>query len=107
MHVYAADTRHAVRLQFYPDGYEWTDAEPVLISQGFSGTQAGLGGAQQLPDKFRVTRSTGHDAPQDIFINREIDMESWLFADKVREECDRSCLSQAISLLAHNIVMRN
>ena len=45
--------------------------------------QAGITGKQQLPEKFQVTRSTGHDAPQDIFINREINMETWLLQGKV------------------------
>ena len=51
-HIYAVDTRHSVRLQFYPDGYEWSDAEPVLISQGFSSSgvrRTSLKTSDQLP----------------------------------------------------------
>ena len=47
-HIYAVDTRHSVRLQFYPDGYEWSDAEPVLISQGFSSSGVSRNSAQDL-----------------------------------------------------------
>ena len=35
-HVYAADMRREVALQFYPDGFEWLDADPVPLSLGFS-----------------------------------------------------------------------
>lgn len=34
--------------------------------------QAGMSGKQELPEKFRVTQSNTADAPQDIYINREI-----------------------------------
>ena len=30
--VYAASTKQACSLQFFPDGYEWADSEPVLLS---------------------------------------------------------------------------
>lgn len=35
-HVYAADMRREVALQFYPDGFEWLDGDPVPLSLGFS-----------------------------------------------------------------------
>ena len=38
-HVHAADPRHPVHLQFYPDGYEWAEEEPVLVSRGNSDSQ--------------------------------------------------------------------
>ena len=31
-----------------------------------------MSGKQELPEKFRVTQSNTADAPQDIYINREI-----------------------------------
>lgn len=42
VHVYAVDTRHLVSLQFYPEGYEWAENEPVLISKGFAGSKVRL-----------------------------------------------------------------
>lgn len=38
-HIYAVDTRHVVQLQFYPEGYEWAETEPILISKGFAGSR--------------------------------------------------------------------
>ena len=38
--VYSADMRRAVSLQFYPDGYELVEAEPTLISEGYSSHKA-------------------------------------------------------------------
>ena len=35
-HVYAADMRREVSLQFYPDGFEWLDRDPVPLSLGYS-----------------------------------------------------------------------
>ena len=34
--VYSADMRRTVSLQFYPDGYELVEAEPTIISEGYS-----------------------------------------------------------------------
>lgn len=41
-HIYAVDTRHVVQLQFYPEGYEWAETEPVLVSKGFAGSRVRL-----------------------------------------------------------------
>ena len=35
-HVYAADMRREISLQFYPDGFEWLDTKPILLSLGCS-----------------------------------------------------------------------
>lgn len=35
-HVYAADMRREVSLQFYPDGFEWLDNDPIPLSLGYS-----------------------------------------------------------------------
>ena len=42
-------------------------------------------GRQQLPDKFNV--SIGGQLPQEIFLDREIDLDAWMLEgnDKVRE----------------------
>lgn len=34
--MYAADMRREVSLQFYPDGFEWMDADPLPLSLGYS-----------------------------------------------------------------------
>ncbi len=33
VHVYGADMRRRVALQFWPDGYEWAEAEPVVLAE--------------------------------------------------------------------------
>ena len=45
--------------------------------------QAGGSGRQALPDKFQVTDSGGSQPSQEIFINREINMHSWMLDDQV------------------------
>lgn len=47
------------------------------------GLQAGMTDKQQLPESFKVTRSAINDAPQDVFINRQINLDSWLLQGKV------------------------
>lgn len=79
IHIYTADMRRQVRLQFYPDGYEWAEEAPVLISEGHSSHAAGALGAQALPTKFTVAR-TG--MKQDIYLNREI-ANDWIPDSKV------------------------
>ena len=31
--VYAADMRRRIALQFWPDGYEWAEAEPITLAE--------------------------------------------------------------------------
>lgn len=45
--------------------------------------QAGVDGQQILPDSFQVARSTGSEALQSVYINRELDLDVWQLADKV------------------------
>ena len=40
-------------------------------------------GQQQLPDSFQVARATGSEAPQSVYVNRELDLDVWQLADKV------------------------
>lgn len=81
VHIYSADMRRTVSLQFYPDGYDLVEPQPVLVSEGYSSHQAGVQGRQKLPDKFHVARAGSE--PQEIFLDRDIDMEAWQMNDKV------------------------
>ena len=45
--------------------------------------QAGLEGQQRLADSFLVARATGAEAPQAVYVNRELDLDVWQLADKV------------------------
>lgn len=40
-HIYAAGVQQPVSLQFFPDGYEWPQAEPVALWHGTSSDQVG------------------------------------------------------------------
>ena len=37
----------------------------------------------QLPERFQVKRLHGAEAPQDVYISRQIDVDSWMLEDKV------------------------
>ena len=54
--------------------------------------QAGVEGQQKLPDSFQVARATGSEAPQSVYINRELDLDVWQLADKVTEQTIVMCL---------------
>ena len=36
VHIYSADMRRSISLQFYPDGYDLVEPQPVLVSEGYS-----------------------------------------------------------------------
>ncbi len=87
VHIYSADMRRSISLQFYPGGYDLV--EP-LVSEGYSSHQAGTQGKQRLPENFHVARAGSE--PQEIFLDRYIDMEAWQMQDKVCAAhicCDR------------------
>lgn len=54
--------------------------------------QAGLDGDQKLQDSFQVARATGSEAPQSIYVNRELDLDVWQLADKVITPSKFKCL---------------
>lgn len=40
VNIYAADMRHVVCKQFFPEGFDWnSDQTPIVISEGFSSHQ--------------------------------------------------------------------
>ncbi|DBB13347.1 TPA: hypothetical protein ACH3X3_005082 [Trebouxia sp. C0006] len=80
VHIYLADMRRSISLQVYPDGYDLVEPQPVLVSEGYSSHQAGTQGKQRLPEKFHVARAGSE--PQEIFLDRDIDMEAWQMQDK-------------------------
>ncbi|DBB13383.1 TPA: hypothetical protein ACH3X3_005116 [Trebouxia sp. C0006] len=80
VHISSADMRRSISLQFYPDGYDLVEPQPVLVSEGYSSHQAGTHGKQRLPEKFHVARAGSK--PQEIFLDRDIDMEAWQMQEK-------------------------
>jgi hypothetical protein len=80
VHVYSADMRRRVALQFWPDGYEWAEKGPVTLAEGFSGHAAGISAQQALPQSFRVRHG---QSAQGIFLAREV-TNAWALSDKAR-----------------------
>jgi hypothetical protein len=78
VHVYSADMRRRVALQFWPDGYEWAEKEAVTLADGFSGHAAGVAQRQPLPQSFRVRHG---QSAQGIFMAREI-TNAWALSEK-------------------------
>lgn len=58
-------------------------AFPAVLHASPDGDQAGLEGQQRLADSFLVARANGGEAPQAIYVNRELDLDVWQLADKV------------------------
>ncbi|DBB13333.1 TPA: hypothetical protein ACH3X3_005068 [Trebouxia sp. C0006] len=83
VHIYSADMRRSISLQFYPDGYDLVEPQPVLVSEGYSSHQAGSQGKQRLPEKFHVAMASSE--PQEIFLGRDIDTDAWQMQDKQLE----------------------
>lgn len=83
--VYTADMRRRVSFTFYPEGYDWVESTPSLLSEGLSGRGGGAGARQSagaLPDRFRLVRP-GSTIPVDVFIQRDIEWGAWLLGAKV------------------------
>eukprot|EP00887_Chlorella_sp_A99_P001951 scaffold18.g1951.t1 len=89
--VHTANVRCQVSITFYPEGYDWADAGPALITQGFAShrpptSSAAPGSTSSLPDRFRLVRSGGGTLPVEVFVQRNVEMGAWLLAAK--EELD-------------------
>jgi vacuolar protein sorting-associated protein 13A/C len=73
--------RHTqVCLTFHPDGADWNEAEPVVVSDGFLGSTAGIDSASsQLPDAFHVAYSNSQSSSASqclrISMQRHIDTQ--------------------------------
>ncbi|KAL4447306.1 hypothetical protein ABPG77_007339, partial [Micractinium sp. CCAP 211/92] len=80
--IHTADMRRVVSFTFYPEGYEWVEPAPTVLSEGHSGRGRGR---QQLPDRFRLVRP-GASAPLEVFVQRSIEWGTWLLGAK--EELD-------------------
>ncbi len=76
--VHSADMRLQVLLSFAPDGCEYGEAEPVLLSDGCSRNAPGVAGGAPLPDGFRCTYSQAATsfAPLRISLLRGLDASS-------------------------------
>ena len=48
VHIYSADMRRSISLQFYPDGYNLVEPQPVVVKEGYYSHQAGTQGKQSL-----------------------------------------------------------
>ncbi|GLI59136.1 hypothetical protein VaNZ11_000961, partial [Volvox africanus] len=72
--VFSADMRMQVYLSYAPDGCEYGESDPVLLSDGFMRNSAGVAPAPRPPDSFRCTYS--HSAsftPLRLNLLREVD----------------------------------
>ncbi|GIL66054.1 hypothetical protein Vafri_19582, partial [Volvox africanus] len=55
--VFSADMRMQVYLSYAPDGCEYGESDPVILSEGYMRNSAGVAPAPRLPDSFRCTYS--------------------------------------------------
>ncbi|KAK9864527.1 hypothetical protein WJX84_002714 [Apatococcus fuscideae] len=95
--VYSADMRRNVSLQFYPDGYELVEAEPTIISEGYSSHKAGVDGTK-LPDKFLIQKTNGSEPPLGILLERDIDVESSLLDKRKLEPAAAVALGSSMKV---------
>ena len=64
VHIYSADMRRSISLQFYPDGYDLVEPQPVVVSESYSSHQAGTQGKQRLPEKFQGWQRASENLPR-------------------------------------------
>ncbi|DBA81411.1 TPA: hypothetical protein ACH3X2_006829 [Trebouxia sp. C0005] len=92
--------RRSISLQWYLDGYNLVEPQPVLVSKGCSSHQEGTQGKQRLPEKFHVARAGSE--PQEILLHRDIDMEAWQMQDKQQDP--GAAVAQGSSLVVRMFV---
>ncbi|KAL4858517.1 Vacuolar protein sorting-associated protein 13C [Chlorella vulgaris] len=71
--IHTVDMRKVVSFSFYPEGYDWVEPTPAILSEGCSGTR----GSKPLPDRFRLQRASA-SVPVEVFIHRTIELGTWL-----------------------------
>ncbi|KAL6746103.1 hypothetical protein V8C86DRAFT_3121422 [Haematococcus lacustris] len=76
--IYTVDMRQQLFLSWWPEGCEWGEPEPLLISEGINTRAlAGVAGSARLPDSFRCTyTSTTATAPLRLHISRDLDFSA-------------------------------
>ena len=93
VHVYSADMRRRVALQFWPDGYEWAEKEARQRWRTASAAMPQASAQRQpLPQSFRVRHG---QSAQGIFMAREI-TNAWALSEKASPWCSGRLLSGSI-----------
>lgn len=98
-----------VCLTFHPEGAEWVDPEPVIISEGFLGSTAGVEStARQVPSSFCVSY-TNSQASQGlklrINLQKHIDTEL-LMSQRLRAAAAKAAAAGASSAAAAAAVLK-
>lgn len=69
--VHTADMRRAVSFTIYPDGYDWAEASPAVLSTGV------VRSTRPPPDRFRLLRP-GSRLPVEVFLQRDYQLGPWI-----------------------------
>jgi hypothetical protein len=77
--IHTADVRKTVSFTLYPDGYDWADASPAILSSGF------VRQVRPPPDRFKLVRP-GSRLPVEIFLQRDYQLGPWVLLSQ--EEID-------------------
>jgi vacuolar protein sorting-associated protein 13A/C len=99
-----------VCLTFYPEGAEWDEPEPVIISEGFLGSTAGVEAtARQLPSSFSVgytNSQASRGLKLRISLQKHIDTEL-LTSQRLRAAAAKAAAAGASSSAAAAAVLRD
>ncbi|KAL4527774.1 hypothetical protein Ndes2437A_g02912 [Nannochloris sp. 'desiccata'] len=69
--IHTADVRKTVSFTLYPEGYDWADASPAILSTGF------VRQVRPPPDRFRLVRP-GSRLPVEVFLQRDYQLGPWV-----------------------------
>lgn len=69
--IHTADARKTVSFTLYPEGYDWADASPAILSTGF------VRQVRPPPDRFRLVRP-GSRLPVEVFLQRDYQLGPWV-----------------------------
>jgi vacuolar protein sorting-associated protein 13A/C len=99
-----------VCLTFHPEGAEWDEPEPVIISEGFLGSTAGVEStARQLPSSFSVSYTNSQASrglKLRISMQKHIDTEL-LTSQRLRAAAAKAAAAGASSSAAAAAVLRD